>query len=57
MKNLKTYSAAIVVKLADADEKFKGRPILKASESIPIHFMSVTVGVIGFLVARLTWEL
>ncbi len=57
MKNLKTYSTAIVVKLADADEKFKGRLILKANESIPIHFMSVTVGEIGFLVARLTWDL
>ena len=57
MKNLKTYSAAIVVKLADADELFKGRPILKANESIPIHFVSVTVRVIGFLVARLTWDL
>ena len=46
-----------MVKLADADEKFKGRLILKANESIPIHFMSVTVGEIGFLVARLTWDL
>ena len=56
MRSLK-ISAAIMIRLADADEQIKEHPILMASVSILIHLRKVFEEAIWFLAVRLTCDL